>query len=547
MSFALLWIEVLAACLLWVAMLTALVGRKGRRAFVTWVALLCLFPLAALASVTVVTGYLKFEEGFRINYFYYFCSLLIAFLAGVVVTLVGATRPGTPASTRAAGDWPRARLALAFLTASAVGGMTIWNMDLAARAAAEAGRTDAGAIMLSVAPPVVADDRNAAFLYQRAFDRLAADPAATRLESDSDDDLPGPNTPETAELLGRQATTLRLLRQAGGLPECRFDHDYAHPSFSTLLPELKASRTCARLLRMDARHALGRGSAPTAIEDVNATMQLSRHVGREPILVSLLVSLGIEKSAIDTLESVLPSVTQERQLAPLHVGDVAEPRRVLRRACLGEEALGLSVFSDVAGERLGFGNLAGDPRGDVLSLDYGPMPMFFRVFFLPGELEDYRRCLNHFQQQQLGPGSFPTTAKIKADAHDELVAARAGVLSQILVPSLSRVELQTAKSEALRADALVAVAMTRYRIDHGAYPDRLSLLVPDYLDELPADPFDGKAIRLVQASDRWTIYSIGPDGVDDGGKALNGQQDTGDLIFTLKMPGAAPASKPNGQ
>jgi hypothetical protein len=40
--------------------------------------------------------------------------------------------------------------------------------------------------------------------------------------------------------------------------------------------------------------------------------------------------------------------------------------------------------------------------------------------------------------------------------------------------------------------AEVAVALRRYRLDHGVYPDDVSVLVPRYLTELPADPYTGR-------------------------------------------------------
>ena len=40
--------------------------------------------------------------------------------------------------------------------------------------------------------------------------------------------------------------------------------------------------------------------------------------------------------------------------------------------------------------------------------------------------------------------------------------------------------------------AEVAVALRRYRLDRGAYPDELAALVPAYLAELPVNPFTAK-------------------------------------------------------
>jgi hypothetical protein len=76
--------------------------------------------------------------------------------------------------------------------------------------------------------------------------------------------------------------------------------------------------------------------------------------------------------------------------------------------------------------------------------------------------------------------------------------------------------------------------MTRFRLDHGKLPSGLDELVPKYLESIPADPFDGKPLRLAVKEDRRIIYSVGPDGVDDGGVDIHGKEGKGDVIFTLR-------------
>ena len=38
----------------------------------------------------------------------------------------------------------------------------------------------------------------------------------------------------------------------------------------------------------------------------------------------------------------------------------------------------------------------------------------------------------------------------------------------------------------------LAVALRRFRLDHGTYPDALSALVPAYVARVPIDPFTGQ-------------------------------------------------------
>lgn len=61
----------------------------------------------------------------------------------------------------------------------------------------------------------------------------------------------------------------------------------------------------------------------------------------------------------------------------------------------------------------------------------------------------------------------------------------------------------------------ILLALKAYKQDTGHMPDSLQDLVPEYLDELPIDPYDGKIVRY--SPEKKIIYSVGSDLVDDGG------------------------------
>ncbi len=65
---------------------------------------------------------------------------------------------------------------------------------------------------------------------------------------------------------------------------------------------------------------------------------------------------------------------------------------------------------------------------------------------------------------------------------------------------------------------LTALAVERYRSTHGDWPTGLTALVPEYLVDVPLDPYDGQPLRYSRLTDGVVIYSVGPDGTDNGGK-----------------------------
>jgi hypothetical protein len=65
---------------------------------------------------------------------------------------------------------------------------------------------------------------------------------------------------------------------------------------------------------------------------------------------------------------------------------------------------------------------------------------------------------------------------------------------------------------------LVELAILCYRDDHGAWPDRLDELVPDYLPQVPLDPLSGTPLVYRVTGDDYLLYSVGTDRQDNGGK-----------------------------
>ncbi len=58
------------------------------------------------------------------------------------------------------------------------------------------------------------------------------------------------------------------------------------------------------------------------------------------------------------------------------------------------------------------------------------------------------------------------------------------------------------------------LAIQAYYRDHGEVPADLEELVPDYLDEIPCDPWGNGTLRSIKNRRSLTVYSVGYDGVD---------------------------------
>jgi UDP:flavonoid glycosyltransferase YjiC (YdhE family) len=79
------------------------------------------------------------------------------------------------------------------------------------------------------------------------------------------------------------------------------------------------------------------------------------------------------------------------------------------------------------------------------------------------------------------------------------------------------------------------LALRCYQSEQGRLPSSLEQLVPEYLQQVPLDPFSGRPVIYHPQGTNWLLYSVGEDGVDDGGKrvgrSVSGTVTKGDLFY----------------
>ncbi len=93
------------------------------------------------------------------------------------------------------------------------------------------------------------------------------------------------------------------------------------------------------------------------------------------------------------------------------------------------------------------------------------------------------------------------------------------VLIGLLAPAMTHVTQLDLRRQAHLDLVRTALAIERYRLATGEVPEALAQLVPDYLDVVPIDPFDGEPIRYRRTEPGYVLYSIMEDGQDNGGRS----------------------------
>jgi len=92
------------------------------------------------------------------------------------------------------------------------------------------------------------------------------------------------------------------------------------------------------------------------------------------------------------------------------------------------------------------------------------------------------------------------------------------------------------RDKASMAACKTLAVLKAYQLERGQFPETLEQLVPEYLPEVPIDPFIGEPLKYVRSDEAVTVYAIGFDLKDDGGTKWTGStfKGKGDYVFHVR-------------
>lgn len=341
---------------------------------------------------------------------------------------------------------------------------------------------------------------------------------------------------------------MELWRQGTAKPDAQFGTTSELTIF-TALPSVQESRDFARLVQLESSRLRSEGMLDEAWAWLQTGFRTSRQLGRHGVIIERLVGIAIHSMIAD--ESIKwasdPRVT-EGQLR--HAADEFEheqKRTPSLSACLKVEYLLLTkTMQTEPPHRLitGVGLIAG-------SRSYSSPPLWLTGtwLFLNGEPALGERVARHVFASWLAQADKPRSLRTKQEPvfglfePDPTLAGRQPTateirlffqespLAKLLIPACQNVFVAVDREAARGAILQTIFALERHKRKHGRYPDVLADLVPEYLSAVPEDVFASASTPLIyrRDGDGAMLYSVGENGVDDGGK-FDGAVDIGSRI-----------------
>lgn len=247
-------------------------------------------------------------------------------------------------------------------------------------------------------------------------------------------------------------------------------------------PQLLQLRQLGNLLYAAAMTDLADGRADQAAERVVQGLDVANSLANEQTLIAQLIRVAVGIPALDTTQRLLAQAEPSPSALEKLADRLAQCRRPdpMRAGLIGEA---INVNLSFAGSETGLGStnggtpLLGGPLGRVAR----PLVRTARTSYLAQ--------MEALLDRQTGPRPRHTAPALAEPRWwspvDRLIST--------VMPGLERaIETGDAFNSAL-AGAEIAVALRRFRLQTGTYPDQLSALVPAYFDTVPIDPFTGAA------------------------------------------------------
>ncbi|MBW3624835.1 MAG: hypothetical protein KY468_15640 [Armatimonadetes bacterium] len=331
--------------------------------------------------------------------------------------------------------------------------------------------------------------------------------------------------PQKEALLKMNAAALRHVRRA-------FLHPYCDPALSSgdaSFPLLADFRTLSRLLILEGDVKAARGDRAGAVRSYLDALRLGEQIRSDGVWISDLVATAVQALGQNRMRRIIPHLSaEEAKAAVRQMENILALDTPFDKIIEGERRFTLAMLKkdfrnyDERGRRVTpltreekeIAEILKDmpTTGDLIAR-YGKAGTLQRTDAYMQRLKSIVRKPFSERPPEPSPDVYPSREEIRENAQSDLIAVMMGTNDYTWLKSLS--------NAARKRMLAVRLALHAFWKEHGRYPFTLEELAPGYLRKLPRDPFAPTApIGYLPQGEKFVLYSVGPDGVDDGGAPI---------------------------
>ena len=303
--------------------------------------------------------------------------------------------------------------------------------------------------------------------------------------------------------------------------------------------DLIAVRMAAQWLSLSAISRLQQGQLEKSLQDLEAVAGLARINGARCALVDQMFCVAVTGLGLATTwEALQASGWSDSQFQRLGAAwETVDVANAAEKGAVGELAGAEELWATMrqADSFRVASNWVPMPFEDASGATTPLQTFFVQYIYYPayrmtGIDADELRYLRTMQEslqsiRSLKAGRSWSEARQKLEETMTSFRAMTGFpaiwlypVSSSAVPNLLKAFETSTRMENERQLALAAIALARYKLAHGVVPASLHALVGEYLPAVPRDLMSGNGLGYhLSAGGDPVLYSVGMDGLDDGG------------------------------
>ena len=330
--------------------------------------------------------------------------------------------------------------------------------------------------------------------------------------------------------LSKYDSAIEELRVASQLPYSRYPVDYDNESpWAILLPHLAPLKNSAQLLQLRSAAELQNGQSDKALDDVRLMLQLTDKIRSEPFLISHLVRLAMMQLALQTIwEGLAEHKWSDAQLVALDAElgkfDFAADYKLGMHGELGGQTGEMDLIRRQPERMNDVSDFGNGGNGAYFPAEVA-VHLFPTGWFYQNEYQAARLMQDYYiPAADASKGTFSPDVAREGDGQLAAETKSFGpfiLYERLMLSALGNAVPKFAYGQASVNLARTAIALERYRLAHGEYPESLDALAPQFIAEVPHDVIGGQPLKYRRDADgSFVLYSVGWNETDDGGTTV---------------------------
>jgi len=323
------------------------------------------------------------------------------------------------------------------------------------------------------------------------------------------------------QTLAARQDVMTLVHQAADKPQCVFTRDWSLGA-DMPFPEYQWMREAARLTETESYLMAHDGHYKEAVANQARGFRIAEHAASDPSLISYSVGIACQNLALRGMQSIL-TLAGPNAVIEADIQQTVITRYIplsLRRAMAGETGCySASIQQMHQGEKNGV--------SAAFAAGHFPSENSERMNLSPAQTQNLHNLIDAWQADYLAhmcvlikasglPLAERKAAYAAADRElnqeSQDTSNPAHLITIILMPTITKLAENNTRTRARVVVTLAAAAVLAQKAKTGAFPNSLT---PGL-----TDPFTSKPLLYRrEAASGFVVYSAGPTGTFDGGKA----------------------------